>query len=116
MNVIVQNQPNIFTIECPVCMCDFDNKIVTHCGHEFCRKCLVDWTKVNNSCPICRVRVHTYNTKTCVICSTEPVSRKQFLYRICTETYLHFIVIFMFMNIIIFTFIIFVAAMITILA
>jgi hypothetical protein len=37
---------------CPICMCDNVEKVITRCGHIFCKTCV---EQLNNSkCPLCR--------------------------------------------------------------
>jgi len=47
--------------QCPICL----EKIypvelisTTECKHTFHRQCLIPWTKINNSCPLCRTMLH----------------------------------------------------------
>lgn len=35
-----------------------------NCTHEFCLKCITDWSKEKNSCPICRTKFTKINGKT----------------------------------------------------
>lgn len=58
--------------ECPICMCEFVNKVTTSCQHSFCFECLEKWKKVsNNSCPLCRINLngknHTENNLSLVL-------------------------------------------------
>jgi len=39
---------------CSICLKTPRNKASIGCSHEFCRKCIVKWSKTENSCPICR--------------------------------------------------------------
>lgn len=40
---------------CSICMETPKNKAkLDHCGHKFCRKCIMKWSKTENSCPMCR--------------------------------------------------------------
>lgn len=40
--------------ECPICMTNIDKKekVITVCGHIFCKNCITQLTK--NKCPLCR--------------------------------------------------------------
>lgn len=40
--------------ECSICMESKGGKIRLDCGHMFHKKCLLEWLKINKSCPICR--------------------------------------------------------------
>lgn len=44
--------------ECPICMEDVADAIITSCGHVFCRDCIENWL-LNNvaDCPMCRSRI-----------------------------------------------------------
>lgn len=40
---------------CPICMCDFDDPVITSCSHYFCRECIVtSLTCGKKECPMCR--------------------------------------------------------------
>ena len=70
-----QNPKEIFTESCIICLEDFksDEEIkalenvnkkafeemetsVLECGHKFHRKCILDWLKKEDNCPICRTK------------------------------------------------------------
>jgi len=42
--------------ECPICYSEIGskNKCVTECGHEFCLKCMLNWSQKSFACPCCR--------------------------------------------------------------
>ena len=44
--------------ECPICMDDVKNAVITTCGHVFCRGCVENWL-INESakCPLCRADI-----------------------------------------------------------
>ena len=52
--------------EDPCCIC-FSKKInkasIDCCSHTFCRKCIVKWSKTENSCPQCRKKFHQVKTR-----------------------------------------------------
>ena len=50
------------TATCSICMGTPKNKANIGCSHEFCRKCIVKWSKTENSCPICRKTFNTVKT------------------------------------------------------
>ena len=39
--------------ECPICS---ENKscVKTKCGHVICKKCIMNWKRTSNTCPLCR--------------------------------------------------------------
>ena len=40
---------------CSVCMCDFENPVITKCGHKFCKECLETvLNTARKNCPVCR--------------------------------------------------------------
>ena len=53
---------------CPICMETPKNTATLDgCSHSFCRKCIVKWSKTENSCPVCRqtfTLVQTAKSKT----------------------------------------------------
>lgn len=63
LNIDIEiNSDDNFT--CSICMeeIDIENKCITNCNHEFCKKCLHDWFKKKKiSCPSCRQDIEEYN-------------------------------------------------------
>jgi SNF2 family DNA or RNA helicase len=46
---------------CPICKCNFEDPIVTNCGHNFCYDCinsLLNIDSYKNECPICRNKIY----------------------------------------------------------
>ncbi|KAF2863619.1 hypothetical protein K470DRAFT_268039 [Piedraia hortae CBS 480.64] len=43
--------------ECPICKDNFDEGILTVCGHECCKTCIAKWWQERHTCPNCRVRL-----------------------------------------------------------
>tara|TARA_B100001059_G_C17653544_1_gene485742 strand:+ start:497 stop:859 length:363 start_codon:yes stop_codon:yes gene_type:complete len=44
-------------LDCSICLSEITNKfnyVKTKCNHTFCKKCINNWTKKNNTCPNCR--------------------------------------------------------------
>lgn len=51
---------------CPICRDSLDeNKYIARCGHQFHEKCISEWTKIVDSCPICRTYIGMYSRDTC---------------------------------------------------
>jgi SNF2 family DNA or RNA helicase len=47
---------------CPICRCDFDDPVVTECGHNFCYECITEVLGISaykKECPICRKAIST---------------------------------------------------------
>jgi hypothetical protein len=45
-------------LECSICLCDTKNaNRITDCGHYFHAKCISNWQKQNNTCPMCRTDI-----------------------------------------------------------
>ena len=45
-------------VECTVCLCGFENQIVTvPCRHVFCFAYIQRWLRRNETCPLCRTKV-----------------------------------------------------------
>ena len=52
------NESNQFDNECIICLKKFDNnKVYLNCNHYFHKKCIEEWKKKSNTCPICRSRI-----------------------------------------------------------
>ena len=41
-------------IECPICLDKHSNYIILKCGHKFHKDCIIKWSNMNQTCPICR--------------------------------------------------------------
>jgi SNF2 family DNA or RNA helicase len=53
-----ENNCKINNENCPICQCEFDDPIITDCGHHFCYECInqaLDFNK--KECPICRQNI-----------------------------------------------------------
>jgi hypothetical protein len=50
---------------CPICMDDLKktNISVTKCGHSFCLLCIIQHTKGDNRCPLCRATISEDNVQ-----------------------------------------------------
>lgn len=54
--------PKLPEDECPICYCDFDDTVITECGHYFCKECIYQTLKTQNkSCPTCRTSLNIKN-------------------------------------------------------
>lgn len=56
INVFTNLDPMTTKIDdiCSICMCDFDDTIVTKCGHYFCKECISIALSNKKTCPTCR--------------------------------------------------------------
>lgn len=46
---------------CPICRCDFDDPVITQCGHNFCYECITSVLEIasyKKECPICRAQIN----------------------------------------------------------
>jgi hypothetical protein len=53
-------------MDCPICLDHLTDVVlnqITSCQHTFHASCLLEWTRHNNSCPICRTRFGNILTK-----------------------------------------------------
>lgn len=39
---------------CIICQCPFEMGVLTVCGHQYCRECLLHWYRNHRSCPLCK--------------------------------------------------------------
>ncbi|CRK01451.1 hypothetical protein BN1723_008762 [Verticillium longisporum] len=44
------NEPKM----CIICQTDFTIGVLTVCGHQFCKQCLMLWFKAHHNCPMCK--------------------------------------------------------------
>ena len=45
---------------CPICRCEYDDPVVTECGHNFCYECITEVIGIESykkECPICRTAI-----------------------------------------------------------
>lgn len=61
-NIIEKEKLNKQLIErlegdCPVCFDKICTPVLLPCEHVFCKNCVIEWIKINSSCPLCRHRV-----------------------------------------------------------
>ena len=47
--------------QCPVCLCDINNPVMTECGHVFCQHCLDSSYTIKNTCPVCKRSINSKN-------------------------------------------------------
>jgi hypothetical protein len=45
---------NVRDDTCVICHEDINFGVKTRCGHHFHDKCIIEWLKQNNKCPLCR--------------------------------------------------------------
>ena len=41
-------------MDCSICMNKICNKCNLNCNHNFCYKCIENWSELSSTCPICR--------------------------------------------------------------
>ncbi|KFA60931.1 hypothetical protein S40285_05785 [Stachybotrys chlorohalonatus IBT 40285] len=44
------NEPRM----CVICQMPFNTGVLTVCGHQFCKECIVMWFKAHHNCPVCK--------------------------------------------------------------
>jgi hypothetical protein len=44
-------------MECSICLTDVTDKVILHCSHHFCKKCIYHWLINKPTCPYCRSKV-----------------------------------------------------------
>ena len=56
-NLITENENNSYDFICPICLNILNNPInclPNNNSHSFCKKCIDEYLKINNKCPICK--------------------------------------------------------------
>ncbi|KAF2809932.1 uncharacterized protein BDZ99DRAFT_415891, partial [Mytilinidion resinicola] len=43
---------------CVICQSEFENGVLTICGHQFCKECIQEWHRAHRTCPICKRKLH----------------------------------------------------------
>jgi E3 ubiquitin-protein ligase SHPRH len=44
------NEPRL----CVICQTTFSTGVLTVCGHQFCKECIMLWFKAHHNCPVCK--------------------------------------------------------------
>ncbi|CAJ2507850.1 Uu.00g090360.m01.CDS01 [Anthostomella pinea] len=42
---------------CVICQFDFTLGVLTICGHQFCKDCMMTWWKAHRNCPLCKTKL-----------------------------------------------------------
>ena len=45
---------NVIPFECDICYKQAYLNFILPCKHQFCRLCVLEWARLNNTCPSCR--------------------------------------------------------------
>ncbi|CAH0053433.1 unnamed protein product, partial [Clonostachys solani] len=48
------NEPRM----CVICQTTFETGVLTVCGHQFCKACMMMWFKAHRNCPVCKRHLH----------------------------------------------------------
>lgn len=43
---------------CVICQMPFEIGVLTVCGHQFCKECMMIWYKAHRNCPVCKTHLH----------------------------------------------------------
>lgn len=43
---------------CVICQTTFETGVLTVCGHQFCKECMMMWFKAHRNCPVCKRQLH----------------------------------------------------------
>lgn len=46
---------------CVICQTSFSTGVLTVCGHQFCKECMMMWFKSHKNCPVCKKPLKAYN-------------------------------------------------------
>jgi SWI/SNF-related matrix-associated actin-dependent regulator of chromatin subfamily A3 len=52
LQLVIENQE-----ECPVCMEELKEPVITYCKHTFCRGCITKVIEIQHKCPMCRAEL-----------------------------------------------------------
>lgn len=62
-----KKKTKIERLECPICLNRIEKEDIcrpNHCSHMFCLKCIKEWSKVKETCPVCRTLYESIILKT----------------------------------------------------
>ncbi|EWG47833.1 hypothetical protein FVEG_07844 [Fusarium verticillioides 7600] len=51
------NEPRM----CVICQTNFTIGVLTVCGHQFCKECMMLWFKAHHNCPVCKRKLKSTN-------------------------------------------------------
>ncbi|CAM1508475.1 Fc.00g053230.m01.CDS01 [Cosmosporella sp. VM-42] len=51
------NEPRV----CVICQMPFSVGVLTVCGHQFCKECMMLWFKAHHNCPVCKMKLKATN-------------------------------------------------------
>ncbi|KAH7152481.1 SNF2 family N-terminal domain-containing protein [Dactylonectria estremocensis] len=51
------NEPRM----CVICQTNFTTGVLTVCGHQFCKECMMMWFNAHHNCPVCKRKLKTAN-------------------------------------------------------
>lgn len=49
--------------KCSICLVNKKNSIISPCNHDFCRSCILSWFDIVSSCPLCRQKIVSIESK-----------------------------------------------------
>ncbi|XP_026462820.1 RING-H2 finger protein ATL34-like [Ctenocephalides felis] len=51
-------------IQCTICLSEFEDRSVLYpCLHEYCFKCISEWSKIESTCPLCKADIDNIRHK-----------------------------------------------------
>ncbi|KAF5540958.1 rad8 Rdh54p [Fusarium phyllophilum] len=57
------NEPRM----CVICQTNFTIGVLTVCGHQFCKECMMLWFKAHHNCPVCKRKLKSSNLHDIII-------------------------------------------------
>lgn len=78
-------------LTCPICLGVLTAPYTTHCGHSFCKECIVQHIQTVSeqravACPLCRADLSPCENPECPVCSILPLERNLNMELIETES------------------------------
>ena len=66
-------------LQCIICNDIFEIPFVTNCGHTFCKKCIEEWRKQSEKCPICRSDIVSISKNQVLVGQLDKLQEKSYL-------------------------------------
>ena len=66
-------------LQCIICNDIFEIPFVTNCGHTFCKKCIEEWRKQSEKCPICRSNIVSISKNQVLVGQIDKLQEKNYL-------------------------------------
>lgn len=65
LQIKIDIEPILNTLDCPICMCRLTEPTITKCGHTFCKECIAETVNLKHQCALCNQQIDSMD-KDCI--------------------------------------------------